>query len=247
MVAKVVTPRKRRRAKVVVRRKGELPLSGGEVPYSWQPWGGQGLHVDNCYAYAVGDHAKYRNNKSIPGNHSGMSSIFHTYRTCKGLAKRVISDNPKKVYLAKAEEKCKKNFYKVMMFVAPTNRYHNSTGDFHFYKQHGLVKYSVRKGDTPRSIAKFFRIPVSRLPAKLPAVGTIVKVKANVFSHKLGWATGPLLTDASNKAIRDPRTADRKYGYNYSKYCSSFCVKNKGIEVDATNKAKGSQNLIKFF
>lgn len=224
-----------------------LPLSGGESVFSWHPWGNQGLHVDNCYAYAVGDHAKYRNNKSVPGNHSGMSSIFHTYRNCKGLAKRVISDNPKKVYRARAEDRCKKNFYKVMMFVAPTNKYNNSSGDFHFYKQHGLVKYSVRNGDTRVSIAKFFGVPVTRVPAKLPGVGKIIKVKANVFSHKLGWATGPLLTDASGKAIKDPRYANRKYGYNYSQYCSSFCVKNKGIDVDPTKKTKRTNNFIKFF
>jgi hypothetical protein len=224
-----------------------LPLSGSESVYSWHPWGNQGLHVDNCYAYAVGDHAKYRNNKSVPGNRSGMSSIFHTYRTCRGLAKRVISDNPKKVYLAKAEEKCKKGFYKVMMFVAPTNKYNNVSGDFHFYKQHGLVKYSVRRGDTQKSIAGFFKVPLSKVPAKLPAVGQIIKVKANVFSHKLGWATGPLLTDAAGKAIKDPRKANRKYGFNYSKYCSSFCVKNKGIDVDPPNKSKRVNNFIKFF
>ena len=224
-----------------------LPLSGSESVYSWYPWGSQGLHVDNCYAYAVGDHAKYRNNKSVPGNHSGMSSIFHTYRTCGGLAKRVVSDNPKKVYIARPNEKCRKKFYKMMMFVAPTNKYNNSSGDFHFYKQHGLVKYSVQKGDTQKSIAVFFKIPLSRVPAKLPAIGKIIKVKANVFSHKLGWATGPLLTDAIGKAIRDPRTANRKYGFNYSKYCSSFCVKNKGIDVDPSKKSKGGNNFMKFF
>jgi len=224
-----------------------LPLSGGESVYSWLPWGGEGLHVDNCYAYAVGDHEKYRNNKSVPGNHSGQSSIFHTYRTCKGLAKRVISDNPKKVYKAEATEKCKKNFYKIMMFVAPTNRYHNSTGDFHFYKQHGLVNYSIKKGDTVKSIAKFFKIPISRLPKKLPATGKVIKIKANVFSHKLGWATGPLLGDAKNRVIKDPRKANRNYGYNYTKYCSSFCVKNKGINVNPPKNSKVSNNLIKFF
>ena len=223
-----------------------LPLSGGENAYSWHPWGGTGLHVDNCYAYAVGDHAKYRDNKSVPGNHSGMSSIFHTYKNCKGLSKRVISDNPKKVYLAKATEKCRKSFYKVMMFVAPTNKYNNSSGDFHFYKQHRLVKYNVRTGDTRQSIAKFFKIPLTRIP-KLPPVGAIVKIKANVFSHKLGWATGPLLTDASGKVIKDPRKADRKYGFNYSKYCCSFCVKNKGIDVDRPKKSKSLYNSIQFF
>ena len=224
-----------------------LPLSGGESVYSWFPWGGSGLHADNCYAYAVGDHAKYRMNKSVPGNHSGMSSIFHTYKNCKGLATRVISDNPKKVYKADADEKCKKNFYKIMMFVAPKNKYHNSTGDFHFYKQHGLVKYTIREGDTPAKIAKFFKIPVSRLPIKLPVKGKVIKVKANVFSHKLGWATGPLLYDAKGKVIKDPRRANRNYGYNYTKYCSSFCVKNKGINVNPPKNSKVRNNLIKFF
>ena len=223
-----------------------LPLSKGEVPYKQKPWGSSGIHVDNCYAYAVGDHARYRFNKSVPGNHSGMSSIFHTYRNCKGLAKRVISDNPKRVYKAKATEKCKRDFYKIMMFVAPTNKYHNSTGDFHFYKQHGLVNYSIRKGDTRKSVAGFFKIPLSRLPVKLPGAGKVIKIKANVFSHKLGWATGPLLTDAKGKVIKDPRKANRNYGYNYTEYCSSFCVKNKGIDVDRPKNTKTLNNFIKF-
>ena len=230
-----------------VKKPGTLPLSGSESVYSWFPWGGQGLRVDNCYAYAVGDHAEYRNNKSVPGNRSGMSSIFHTYRTCKGLAKRVISDNPKKVYRAKAEQKCKRGFYKIMMFVAPTNVYHNSTGDFHFYKQHGVIKYKVKKEDTREKIAKFFKIPLTRLPKKLPETGTNIKFRANVFSHKLGWATGPLLEDSAGKVIKDPRRAARKYGYNYTKYCCSFCVRNKGIDVNPPKNSKVRNNLIKFF
>ena len=223
-----------------------LPLSGFESTYKWTPWGSQGLHVDNCYAYAVGDHAKYRSNKSVPGDHSGMSSIFHTYRTCKGLAERVISDNPRKVYKVKATEKCRKQFYKIMMFVAPTNKYNNSTGDFHFYKQHGLVDYKIRKGDTYASIARFFKIPVSRITRPLPPPGRIIKIKVNVWSHKLGWATGPLLYDAKQQVIKDPRKADRNYGYRYTKYCSSFCVKNKGIDVDTPRKSNIPNNIIKF-
>jgi len=229
-----------------VRNRG-LPLSGSESMYSWYPWGGTGLHVDNCYAYAVGDHAKYRMNKSVPGNHSGMSSIFHTYRNCKGLAKRVISDNPKKVYKVKPTLKCKKSFYKIMMFVAPKNIYNNSTGDFHFYKQHGVVKYTIKKGDTRTKIAKFFKIPLVRIPLNLPVPGKSIIIRANVWSHKLGWATGPLLYDASGKVIKDPRKADRNYGYKYSKFCCSFCVKNKGIDVDAPSNSKVRNNLIKFF
>jgi hypothetical protein len=134
--------------------------------------------------------------------------------------------------------------FKVMMFVAPTNAYHNLSGDFHFYRQHGLVKYNVKKGDTRMKIARFFKIPLSRIPLRL---GKIAKIRANVFSHKLGWATGPLLTDAGGKVIKDPRKANRKYGFNYTKYCCSFCVKNKGIDVDRPKNSKRPNYGINFF
>jgi hypothetical protein len=132
------------------------------------------------------------------------------------------------------------------MVVAPTNQYHEPTGDFHFYKQHGSVKYKVKKADTVQSIAKFFQIPMTRLPKKLPETGSYIRFRANVFSHKLGWATGPLLTDASGKVIKDPRTANRKYGFNYSKYCCSFCVKNKGIDVDPPKNPKRGNQISNF-
>lgn len=225
-----------------------LRLSGSESEYKWSPWGNSGLHVDNCYAYAVGDHDTYRPNKSVPGNRSGMSSIFHTYKNCKGLAKRVISDNPGKVYRVKADQKCRRQYYKIMMFVAPVNRYLNATGDFHFYKQHGVVNYKIQSGDTYASIAKFFKIPVSRIRkpgVRLPLPGRSIKIKVNVWSHKLGWATGPLLYDAKNQVIKDPRKANRNYGYNYTKYCSSFCVKNRGIDINVP-KSKLRNNFMKF-
>jgi LysM repeat protein len=136
-----------------------------------------------------------------------------------------------------------------MMFVAPSNKYNNSTGDFHFYKQHGMVDYKIQKGDTYASIARFFKIPVTRIRkpgVALPAVGRTIKIRVNVWSHKLGWATGPLLYDARNQVIKDPRKANRNYGYRYTKYCSSFCVKNKGIDVDPPRKSNVVNNMIKF-
>ena len=51
------------------------------------------------------------------------------------------------------------------------------------------------------------------------------------------WVTsvvGPLdlLGDANGKVIKDPRTAFRKYKeLDYDKYCSAFCVKDRGIKV----------------
>ena len=48
-----------------------------------------------------------------------------------------------------------------------------------------------------------------------------LKFKANIFSHKRGWATGPLLVDAKGKSIQAPRTASHNYpALSYKKYCS---------------------------
>jgi len=92
-------------------------------------------------------------------------------------------------------------------------------GDFHFYVQHGVVEYKVLKpGDTQESVAKFFKVPLSRVKraGKFIQKGKRIVFRANVFSHKRGWATGPLLVDASGKMIKDPRKADRNYpGLNY--------------------------------
>jgi len=208
-----------------------LPLSGSEPKFKYNPWLKKGVRSNNCYAYAVGDYKTYRLQKSTPGNRSGLSNMYHPYTHCKGLAKRVISDNPGKVYKCKASGKCKPGFYKIMMVVAPNG------GDFHFYKQHANVEYRVKEGDTQKSISEFFKIPVYRIRQAGPLkVGRLIKFKANLFSHKRGWATGPLFKDACGKVITDPRKACRKYsGLNYSKFCSAFCVKNRGINVGKTN------------
>jgi len=216
-----------------------LPLSGSEKVFTNRRWGSQkGIKNNNCYAYAVGDYEAYRWQKSIPGDRSGMSNGYHNYTHCKSLPERVISDNPKKVYRASAHEKCKPGYYKVMMFVGqgrPTAWIKN--GDFHFYKQHGVVEYKVKAGDTQKSVAAFFKVPLSRIQRAGPfKVGKRVIFKANVFSHKRGWATGPLLTDAKGRSITDPRKAARNYpGLNYDTYCSSFCVKDRGIKVGKTH------------
>ena len=216
-----------------------LPLSGSEPKFTNRRWSTKkGVGSNNCYAYAVGDYEAYRWQKSIPGDRSGLSNKGHNYTSCKGLADRVVSDNPTKVYKARANERCKKGYYKVMMFVSPgrpTN--YIRQGDFHFYKQHGAVEYKVKKGNTYENIAKFFKVPVSRVKKAGKLIpGKLLKFKANVFSHKRGWATGPLLVDAKGKSIQDPRSASRDYpGLNYKKYCSSFCVKNSGIKVGHTH------------
>jgi hypothetical protein len=215
------------------------PVNGSEPKYTTKIWGStRGINNNNCYAYAVGDYEAYRWQKSIPGDRSGMSNGNHNYTHCTGLPKRVISDNPKKVYRVDGDKKCKKGYYKVMMFVSPgrpTN--YIRQGDFHFYKQHSVVEYKIKEGDTIKSIATFFKVPMARIRAAGKfKVGKRLIFRANVFSHKRGWATGPLLTDAKGKVIKDPRKASRNYpGLNYETYCSSFCVKNTGIKVGKTH------------
>jgi LysM repeat protein len=215
-------------------KKKQPPVNGSEIIFQLEPWQTKGRRSNNCYAYAVNDYESFRFQKSVPGASVGRNG-FHTYTHCKGLADRVIADNPRKVYKAKAMSKCRPGFYKIMMVVAPTNKYGNRTGDFHFYKQHSKLEHIVKKGDTAASIARQYKVPYSRV---LKAVGDKglkpgrkIRFAVNLFSHKQGWATGPLLKDSCGKLIKDPRWACRKYGYNYSKYCSSFCVKNKGINV----------------
>lgn len=225
----------------------ELPLSGSEPVFTDRRWGSKkGVTSNNCYAYAVGDYEAYRFQKSTPGDRSGLSKRNHTYTNCNELPKRVISDNPKKVYRAKAEEQCRKGYYKVMMFVSPgrpTN--YIRQGDFHFYKQHGVIEYKIKNGDTIKSVASFFRVPISRIKrAGRFQVGKRIVFKANIFSHKRGWATGPLLVDAKGKLIKDPRKSSRDYKtLNYELYCGSFCVKNRGIKVGKTHPKVGKNTV----
>ena len=217
----------------------ELPLSGSESKFTNRRLGSnKGITGNNCYAYAVGSYAAFRWQKSVPGDRSGLSNTTHNYTKCDDLPRRVISDNPKSIYKVDGDKKCKKGYYKIMMFVSSGRpRNYIRQGDFHFYKQHGVVEYKIKPGDTIKSVAAFFKIPEYRIKkAGKFTVGKRIVFNANVFSHKRGWATGPLLGDANGKVIRDPRTASRKYSeLNYDKYCSSFCVKDRGIKVGKGN------------
>lgn len=212
----------------------ELPLSGSEKKFTTRLWGSQkGIGNNNCYAYAVNDPENYRWQKSIPGDRSGMSNMYHNYTHCGGLPERVLSDNPGKVYKVNPVFRCKKGFFKIMMFTSPQ-------GDFHFYKQHGICEYKIQPGDTIRKVAAFFKVPPVRIQAAAKKggfkEGKRIVFKVNLWSHKRGWATGPLLTDAKGKMIKDPRKVARNYpGLNYSNFCSAFCVKNRGIKVGKTH------------
>lgn len=250
----------------------KLPLSGSESVFSYMMWGDVGRTRDNCYDYAFGDDER-RNVKSVPGNRSPNKRFSNSnFTSCKGFTKRVLADNPGKVYKCKNPGNvCKRGYYKVMAFVAPTNNYGNSTGDFHWYKQNKAVRYRIKTGDTITGISRFFKVsPLTIKKALLkpfrpkrrddgliadPGMkiamrqigqklvpGKIITFPINAWSHKQGWATGPLLVDASGKLITDPRRANRRYGYNYSKFCSAYCVRAGKVRT-GNNKA----NVPKYF
>ena len=258
------TPNKLRKTTNNKGRAKALPLSGAEPKYTWDPWGSTGKVHDNCYDYAFGSFSKKRTQKSVPGARSLTPSNNLTFKTCKGISKLILSDNPGNVYhMTNPSARCRPGFYKVMCFVAPTNDFGNFTGDFHFLKQVGSVRYKVRPGDTVKGLAKFFRVKeevilkaiqspkkaaspnngrisnsnsnlgvLQRLneinkTSKRPAPGYIIEFPVNLWSHKQGWAGGPLLVDASGKTIVDPRRANMNYkpGFHYSTFCSAWGVR----------------------
>jgi hypothetical protein len=232
--------------------------------YTWAPWGTKGVTHDNCYDYAFGSFSNNRTSKSVPGDRSGNKANGLTFRTCKGIAKRVLGDNPGGVYKMKTgSEKPKPGFYKVMCFVAPSNDFGNSTGDFHWYKEIRSVQYKIRRGDRIDALARFFKVTPGTIrtalakgrvstnknngrianantdlrvlnklsksqtvTASLP-VGKVIEIPVKLWSHKTGWAGGPLLVDASGHTISDPRKADRNYtpGFHYTKFCSAYGVR----------------------
>jgi|688.fasta_scaffold353806_2 hypothetical protein len=231
--------------------------------YTWAPWGTRGVTHDNCYDYAFGSYSNNRTSKSVPGDRSRNPAIGLTFRTCTGIATRVLGDNPGNVYKMKTGgEKPKPGFYKVMCFVAPSNDFGNSTGDFHWYKEIRAVRYRVRTGDTITGLAKFFKVRPAVITAALGSSragantnngrianknsdlqvlknfnekvkgarlspGKVLEIPVKLWSHKTGWAGGPLLIDASGHTITDPRKADRNYkpGFHYTKFCSAYGVR----------------------
>lgn len=232
--------------------------------YTWAPWGTSGVVHDNCYDYAFGSFSNNRTEKSVPGVRAKINSNGLTFRTCDGIAKRVLADNPGNVYKMKSgSERPKAGFYKVMCFVAPTNDFGNSTGDFHWYKEISAIRYKIRRGDTITGLAKFFHVTAktirdaiakgrasananngrvankntdlhvlngmsatARNKVPLP-VGRVIDFPVKLWSHKTGWAGGPLIVDASGKTITDPRKCDRKFtpGFHYTKFCSAYGVR----------------------
>ena len=266
--------------KPAVSRNGPNPNA---PKYTWAPWGTNGVVHDNCYDYAFGSFSNNRTRKSIPGEVAHMSSNGLDFKTCDGIAKRVLADNPGNVYqMKKPDAKPLPGFYKVMCFVAPSNDFGNSTGDFHWYKEISAIRYKTRPNDKAAALAKFFHVPVKviteavakarssantnngrvanddtelRILDKLnrtasgPVLptGKVLDFNVKLWSHKTGWAGGPLIVDASGYTITDPRKADRNYkpGFHYTKFCSAYGVRRGFAKTgDNANRNGGSVSRV---
>jgi hypothetical protein len=204
-----------------------LPTSGYEPVFMEIPWGTpKGIVNNNCYSFALDDYSESRPIKAVPGDVAGVDPPFD-HLTCTELKRRVLADNPGAVYSERPSKTCRKGYYKVQMFIDSRDP---DFADFHWYRQHRDVLYTIKPGDTLESIAKFFGRSVAYIRKHNPAISRATKnlflPRVNVWAHKLGHATGPLLQDSCGKAIKDPRKACRSYdSHTYNTYCSSYCVK----------------------
>jgi len=75
------------------------------------------------------------------------------------------------------------------------------------------------------------------------APGRVLDFPVCLWSHKTGWAGGPLIVDASGKTIVDPRRCDRKYkpGFHYDTFCSAYAVK-RGMAKTGNNSNRNGLN-----
>ncbi len=212
-----------------------LPVSGSEHVYSDAVFGSaKGKGNNNCYAWAIDAYRNSGSKKLQPGNSSKLGGQLDL-TSCAALRARALADLKGKGYVVDADQPCRRGYYKIMGFLDPGT-------DHHWYKQHrhALVKLSDRLR-TVAAVARAMGVPPKQVYAATssPKEGDVVLVRdAKVWSHKQGFATGPLLKDGCDRAIADPRRACRSYGeLDYTKYCGALCVRSrraKHVQQNAT-------------
>lgn len=195
--------------------KNNMPTSGSEETFSEDTYGtSKGRLGNNCYQWAIDAYADRANFKLQPGEIAGLGGDVDL-SDCRDLKRRVLADLKGDIYSANADKPCRRGFYKIMSVLAKDS-------DYHWYKQNRDVLVRTDR-HTAEDIARTFRVPVANV-----AMGGshAMVLGADVWSHKQGNATGPLLKDACGKIIKDPRKACRDYPvYKYDTFCSAYCVR----------------------
>jgi hypothetical protein len=236
------SPGPAKKAKKTSRKTGKLPLSGGEPTCKYNVFSTEhGIRNNNCTAYAYQLARKDGTYFKLQPGDLSTRKPFHL-RDCRQVKQRVKEDLAVLGgFPTRLETPCKKDMYKIALVLAP-NR------DYHFLIQHKDVYYVSEQGDTRRSIAKKFQVPLARVEAKSTyRAGTSVFVKgAGVWSHKRGLAFPPTLLDAKKKLIKNPALANFDYGeLNYTVFCGVFCVaKNKGTSPSVVRNNRNKNMVV---
>jgi hypothetical protein len=190
-----------------------------------------GTQENNCYAYAIDHYDNSGGVKLQPGDLAGMSGPVDI-SDCKDMKKRVQADAKAMGWTLREisnSTACSSPSIKIASVIAPGE-------DFHWYRYHTHVLYTIKRPRTVQDIADQFGVPLeniqvplksSKIPKTLQPGDTVYIRHAHVWSHKQGFSpAGPLLVDACGKIIKDPATACRKYGnrLNYNTMCTYYCL-----------------------
>jgi hypothetical protein len=178
----------------------------------------QGIRNNNCYAWAIGHFRDSGNNKLQPGDLSPSSSAESpmNLQSCGSLQRRAREDLGPDARTLGPKGACPEGWHAARAFLDPGK-------DYHWYRHHKDVL--VRTNSRPTSLAN--RLGLSR--SAVTGSGSLLLARgANLYSHKRGLATGPLLEDSCGRLIKDPERACRDYGdLKYTKSCGGMCVRNK--------------------
>jgi len=126
----------------------------------------------------------------------------------------------------------------------------------------GLAKLFHVKKDVIRAAAARTRRPLTNSDGKIstnntnikrPSLktgapltpGRILRFPVNLWAHKQGHASGPLMIDASGKTIVDPRKSNRKWkpGFHYTKFCAAYGVQQGAVRTGNNNNGKNIANV----
>jgi hypothetical protein len=116
------------------------PINGFEPDWNPEKWN-DNKKLNNCYAYAMDDHAQSRDSKSIPGDQK-------TLYTCSGIMEGLKAEIPR-LYVSTFHEQCQPGFTKIYAAVSDED----DENDFHFWRQDRDGMWSHKPGSSdPRRV-----------------------------------------------------------------------------------------------
>ena len=184
----------------------------------------EGVRNNNCYAWASGHCRTAGNNKLQPGDlsPSAASESPMDLRSCGSLQRRARADLGPDAKTLGPSGSCPEGWHAARAFLDPGK-------DYHWYRHHKdvLLRVPRKNGVAARPTSLANRLGLSR--SAVTGSGSLFLARgADLYSHKRGLATGPLLEDSCGRLIKDPDRACRDYGdLKYTKSCGGMCVRNR--------------------